>query len=363
MENHPIPQDVTGFKFKLIGSVTIKQFLYLLGMGILAVIVFVLPLPFLARLPFIVLFSGIGIALAFIPIDGRPMDVMIKNFAKAVPAENRYIYRKRGVSIPAFEFVRIAPKKEGLEKEKGQDENEQKRALFLRQLKRNMAKPDQKELEVLNTIKGFFDESTIARDIPQIKADHSKPALQELSPPLQRKEEQQKIDVEQKPKETADAFAKQSQDQKDSTEIGITSSPVRQGKDVTQDPKNIHAVSAQTQVQAGFPSIPDVANVILGIVKDPRGRVIQNIIVEVLDQNNIPVRAFKTNALGQFSSATPLPNGIYKISIEDNQKKHEFETIEIELKGEIFSPLEIFSTDDREKLRQELFGAGIPAQQ
>jgi hypothetical protein len=118
------------------------------------------------------------------------------------------------------------------------------------------------------------------------------------------------------------------------------------------------ANNAAQQFQAGFPTLPDVPNVVLGIVKDPRGKVLQNILVEVVDENETPVRAFKTNALGQFASATPLSNGSYKVFFEDPQKKHEFDTIEITLDGKsIFNPLEVTSVDQREKLRRELFSA------
>ena len=82
---------------------------------------------------------------------------------------------------------------------------------------------------------------------------------------------------------------------------------------------------------------------------------LQNILVEVVDKNEIPVRAFKTNALGQFAAATQLPNGTYKVFFEDPKKEHEFDTIEITLNGDIFQPLEVFSVDQREKLRRELF--------
>src|SRR3989344_4811036 len=85
MENHPIPQDVTGFKFRLIGSITVKQFLYLLGAGASALIFYILPLPFLAKIPFMLLSGGVGLSLAFVPIDGRPMDKMILNFLKTLP--------------------------------------------------------------------------------------------------------------------------------------------------------------------------------------------------------------------------------------------------------------------------------------
>src|SRR4029078_9064235 len=107
MENHPIPQDVTGFKFKLIGSVTVKQFLYLLGFGILATVCFMLGISPFIKYPLMLLFGSIGTSLAFLPIEGRPMDVMLTNFVKAIPSENRYIFRKRGVNLDNYEALKI----------------------------------------------------------------------------------------------------------------------------------------------------------------------------------------------------------------------------------------------------------------
>jgi hypothetical protein len=85
--------------------------------------------------------------------------------------------------------------------------------------------------------------------------------------------------------------------------------------------------------------------------------VLPNILVEIMNEQNVPVRAFKTNALGQFAAATPLPNGKYIVILEDPRKQNEFEQIQISLEGKIFNPLEITSMDQREKLRRELFGA------
>jgi hypothetical protein len=141
---------------------------------------------------------------------------------------------------------------------------------------------------------------------------------------------------------------KQKQQQQTVTPVVDNSAPT---------PQTVKTISqSESQFKAGFPSLPDVPNVILGIIRDPRGRVIPNILVEIVDGNNIPVRAFKTNQLGQFASATPLPTGTYKIYLEDPQKRHEFNTIEISLNNQIFQPLEIVSIDEREKLRQDLFG-------
>ena len=339
-------------------------------MGILAVVVFIMPFPFLVRLPFMIIFAAIGIGLAFVPIDGRPMDTMIINFAKAVPAENRYIYRKKGVIIPAFEFVRITqPKTTQQLQAKPTDESTDKKALFMRQLQKSYTKPDKRELELLNNIKGFFDESVLTRGVNHVNADEMPVSKIKLSKPVgapnQKTEDipEPQITVPS-PANVQAAMSQEKQNKQINEQIKAKSGRTAESPEIPkgQEPKNAKAVSPQTQVQAGFPTLPDIPNIIMGIVKDPRGKILQNILVEVLDQNNIPVRAFKTNALGQFASATPLPNGTYRLYFEDPQKKNEFETIEAIMNGEIFNPIEIFSTDSREKLRQELFGGKAPQQ-
>ena len=94
----------------------------------------------------------------------------------------------------------------------------------------------------------------------------------------------------------------------------------------------------------------------MGIVKDPRGNVLPGILVEVKDADDSPVRAFRTNGLGQFSAATALQNGTYTILFEDPKKQHKFDIIELEVKGAFIQPIEIISHDAREELRQSLFG-------
>src|SRR4029078_4817137 len=104
----------------------------------------------------------------------------------------------------------------------------------------------------------------------------------------------------------------------------------------------------------GLPPPADVPNVLLGVVKDSRENILPNILIEVKDAEGNPVRAVKTNQLGQFASATPLSNGTYTMEFEDTRGKNNFDTIELVAKGEILLPLEVISHDLREELRKEL---------
>ena len=360
MENHPIPQDVTGFKFKLIGSVTVKQFLYIMAGGILAAVTFMLPMSIVIRIPLCLLFGGIGAALAFVPIEGRPMDVMLKNFFKALPSENQYIFKKRGADALIAEFLSAKPTVEvKAERAKTQEENslETRRSLLFKTL-RTSYKPDDREQAVLLNINSYLNESAHpismpVQNIDNIPKESSPTQIVALPTPtavvLQPSQPTQIVQpvtntqsvvvAPPAPSQTVEKIAEQ------------------KAEEQAPEPQRVPTINPDTNLTAGFPSLPDTPNVVMGIVKDPRGRVLPNILVEIMDEKSTPVRAFKTNALGQFAAATPLSNGEYNVLLEDPKKENEFEQIHISLNGEIFNPLVIVTVDQREKLRRELFGA------
>ncbi len=80
-------------------------------------------------------------------------------------------------------------------------------------------------------------------------------------------------------------------------------------------------------------------NVLSGLVTAGDGSPLVGVILTVRDINGIPLRALKTNKLGQFLSATPLANGQYSIEIEDGISN--FKPIMITLTGQVLAPLEI----------------------
>jgi hypothetical protein len=79
------------------------------------------------------------------------------------------------------------------------------------------------------------------------------------------------------------------------------------------------------------------------MVLDKEGKIIDNAIIEVRDKNGTPVRATKTNRLGQFFSTTPLKNGVYEVEIET--PNHTFDIIKLKLVGKTVDPLKIQATN------------------
>jgi len=103
MEQHPIPRQITSFEFKLIGFMTLKQFLYLVIFAPLGYIMyFIFPIPFLNVLVGIAT-AALGVALAFVPINDRPLDIWIKNAWKRLNSPTQYTYHKNNSPVALFQ--------------------------------------------------------------------------------------------------------------------------------------------------------------------------------------------------------------------------------------------------------------------
>lgn len=407
MENHPIPQDVTGFQFKLIGDMTIKQFAYLITGVIMAWIFFSLPITYFIKIPFAFFFGLFGVSLAFLPIEGRPMDVMIGNFLKALSSPTQYVYRKTGV--PVWSQAPIYRKT--VQGQNSQAVKPQAR-VFLQTSMQAMSVPkndlDKKELSFFQSLfgpqNGSFPQApqdtkngspviiTMHDDAkkeepkkePVATNTQTEPiaenALQEKAAILEQqlqiaKDEEANLQKQAVPtqaihektleleKQLAEVLAqkeqltgqlinlqqKLDQQKKQFFTPGVVTSP-------KIETKNVKSIPGPMGKSVGLPLTPDVPNLITGILKNPRNMPLPNILVEVKDSEGNPVRAFKTSSLGQFASATPLLNGTYTMEFEDPKGENKFDFIEIKANGEIILPIEVISIDTREELRKSLFG-------
>ena len=273
MEQHPVPQAITSYEFRLVGEMTLKQFIKLaIGLG-LAFIFYVTPLPFYLKWPFILLFAGLGAAMAFLPIQGRPLEIWIIAFIKAIYSPTEYIYQKIP-ELPEFfesntprhyltkpEPVQPAPTQARLEKYLGSLPADKKMTTW-----------EQAEKQFLSQVQTAFEEIPVPAKPKDINTDHLKVS-----------------------------------------NIKVNNPP--------------HILA------------PDKANIISGIIKNKENKLVGEVLVEIKDSQNFPVRTLKSNSLGQFKITLPLEDGAY--SIEAEKEGLEFDTIKIKLEGKIIQPLEI----------------------
>lgn len=428
MDQHPIPQNVTGFQFKLIGTMTVKQFGYV-GAGVIAaVITYYLPIKgvvgILLKILLIPFFGASGAIVAFIPIDGRPVDVMAGNFLKALFSPNQYIYRK---NVNRFSFSSISASKssptnktgpsskadrdqteanrKGTELQKilmksstGKVKNAQdlREEAFLKALSAPQAAQSPQAPKIQSVLPPPLPTKPIAVPTPTqqplpavpppikqvVKPEPSPAVILEKEKALEQQIESAKKE-EQAPHDPAQLaplhqktteLEKQLQEirsQKQSLEQEILSlknqlqtqkttvATPAPAKAPTQAPNtagvaHVRSVPKEMNKKMGL-LVSDTPNVVTGVVKDPRGNVLPNILVEIKDKSDNPVRAFKTNALGNFASATPLTPGTYSITLEDPKKQNTFDAIQITAANQIMLPIEIISYDKREQLRKDLF--------
>lgn len=555
MEQHPVPQNVTSFQFRLVGDMTIKQFGYLAGGAILGYISFKLPLPFFFTWPMAALFALGGFGFAFIPIEERPMDVWFFSFIKSVYSPTQFLWQKtapvkhqdnnNAVTQPADiishnplnsfigklldKFLPVpSPKKQtpaapvpqsapippvavaghtqspvqnfqttpevrretqpqaqqaefalrpviphGINQAPAQTAAPVKKnsvsspkiktpslgiSSFFTQLFSLLtpAKKQGQQVPVRTThtassphpfqpvqpfqaaaqpgskvlAKGpaslfdwFFDifrpaqQQTVipagatsftfpnmfnappsqpvtgkhldvvenapapAQPVPspeeeqkqretQTKALELESQVKNLTQELQTKQmsEGRILELQKQLMEALEHKNKMEQElvslrQQLSQKKEQAQTTYRQATIASQqeEPKStVKVITPDMAVKAGLPRLTTFPNVVTGIIKDNQGNLLPGILVTVKDKEDIPVRALKTNKLGQFAASTPLANGVYTIDIEDPKGIHLFDRVRITLNGSVLSPVEVIARTkkemDRAKLAAELFG-------
>ena len=405
MENHPIPQDITGFQFKLIGDMTVKQFAYLATGVVIGWIIFILPLITIIKIPLAGISILLGVGFAFFPIEGRPMDLMISNFVKALFSPTQFIYQKTGghLWLPVPHLAQSQKQQQAQQEAQTASLSGQALKDYLNALpKRSKNQLDQKEMVFFESLANLQANSpTPQLQMPQPVTPHAfanqvpqnqpAPVVKEAETPSEeeeilRKEAQilQQQLAQAKAQETMQSGSEEykqahlkvlelenllndtaKQKQKLEGQIAELQKKLTDEKkdvytpSIAKEPKketqNVRSIPEGLGKSIGLPIAPEFPNLVTGIVKDPRGNPLANILVEIKDADSNPVRAFKTNPLGQFASATPINNGTYTIEFEDPKAENKFDIIQFSATGQIILPIEVLSVDTREELRRSLF--------
>ncbi|MBI2337818.1 PrgI family protein [Candidatus Daviesbacteria bacterium] len=336
MDVHPIPQNVTSFQFKLVGDMTLKQFGYLAAGSAFAYFVFIVfarDYPFIAW-PVIVFSALLGIGFAFLPIASRPLDYWLVAFLKAVYSPTYRVWKKNRKTFkeePLFNSrlamylagqptVQPAPTPQPIAQpvqpvdisELPTHEELQKTVDLARQAQ-------QLQMRIIQT----------ERTLSQIKTETQKP-----TPIPVDYTQQVNVILADLQNLVTQASAIKQQIQSVTEEPPAKTEPVI--PPVTKEKVKIIIPAKPKQTQIALTTFPNVIN---GIVKDKENNYLEGVVAVIYDKEGLPVRALKTNKLGQFTSSTPLPNGTYTLELEKDD--FTFDVLQMELTGEILPPLMI----------------------
>ena len=375
-EQHPVPQQISTYQFRLVGDMTLKQFLELAGGALVGLFFYASAIPALFKWPLIIISVLVGVALAFLPLEDRPLEVWILAFFKSIYSPTLFYWRKtnrqyfQDESVPSPPLNIIAPQGNQKLNEYLGEKPESKNPFFA-----NMEKA---EKVFLDKVGGLFSQispksntqpqmqpqpagvqpnataslinpsatqstqTTSQTILPSSGAQTVMGSMEQTSQPVQNTPQTQQPHV---PIPKAEALRV--------TPTGnimdnkISEAPVEL-KEASVTPtmsvnKDIDIIEELKQVQfsqlASPPLSPTQPNTLSGQVLDAEGHIVESAILEIKDSAGRPVRAVKTNTLGHFFIVTPLANGTYEIITE--KSGYTFDHVKFVASGQIIPPIAI----------------------
>lgn len=455
MEQHPVPQNVTTFQFRLVGDMTIKQFGYLAGGIILGYIGYKLPLPFFFTWPLAIASGLLGFGLAFVPIEERPMDVWIASFIKnvynptqwvwshearsgsagqkekkAAPAhatERPHITQRASpffplaVSLSAFmaylvaPFTKTAPPHptppplpparppqktppqgktivDGISSLSASQKSQARASdsiismsytsnLFdwIKSVFSSKPRPVSPSLSPGFSFSDALTKHAESPKKPQAPAPPPPPVPPQpvvappvppaVHTPVQAPTHGRVVELQgqlsealsQREKLERELIAIRQQMERQSKSAPTPTRPAGVTSSVTNAPAaSVRVIAPGGATKAGLLRLTTFPNVVTGIVKDNYGNLLAGMLITVRDSDDVPLRALKTNKLGQFAASTPLPNNTYIVEIEDPKGGFTFDKAQISLNGTVAPPIEVTAKSqkqiERDKLAKEIFG-------
>ena len=316
-QQHPIPQQISSYQFRLVGDMTLKQFFQVAGGALISLLIYASTLPGYIKWPAIIFFSLSGVALAFLPFEERPLQQWIFSFFKSVYSPTIYLWKK-SEKPPVF-FKEEAPvPEEKVVAPHGE-------AAMEKYLESLPGRGTEVSSKLEEAEKSFFTRlSYLFKPTPK--------TVEKLSPEPSAKKEVQappsfkpKMIVEEKPIRPVVP----PQPQKVTTPVVPTLA--------TRD--QITGRAAQFSPDAAPPIPPDKPNTVTGQAMDAAGKIVEGAILEIKDVSGRPVRAVKTNKVGHFAIVTSLQNGRYEIITE--KEGLDFDSVTFEATGVIIRPIAI----------------------
>jgi hypothetical protein len=304
---HPIPQQISSYEFKLVGEMTLKQFLKAVIGIIIAVLIYKTKLLAIFKWPLMFVSGGLGLALAFVPFEDRPLETWVISFLKSIYSPTIYTYKKKNE-----DWLELSGTKKEEEETSQLYENKNANTIFKEKLVGNIVSSSKSYSKTKRTKE---EEEKVVKTTP--KQDKKK-AVKEVVRIVEEKEEVAPEEKEEK--------------------INIQKT---ESVDLNLKKEKLEATGAAVFGNIPMPDRPDIPNIIVGMATNNEGKIIDGVIVEIQDAHGNPIRVIKTNALGQFKISTPLANGRYLMIAEKDG--YNFDRVNIDLNNKIVDPVRIIA--------------------
>src|SRR3989344_9690734 len=109
MEQHPIPQQISSYQFKLVGDMTLKQFFQVAGGVVVSLVFYSTTLHPIIKWPLILISAGLGAAMAFLPFQERPLEKWIIAFFRSIYSPTLYSWKKTEKPVIFFTETAVTP--------------------------------------------------------------------------------------------------------------------------------------------------------------------------------------------------------------------------------------------------------------
>jgi hypothetical protein len=306
MEQHPIPRQITTFEFKLIGFMTLKQFLYLITSGAAAFVFFkLIPIPIM-NLLVASLIVILGIALAFLPVNDRPLDVWLRNLYKRLLSPTQYTYKKENATLYFLQDLFFLGDPHRV---LSHVETKAKLAEYLQKTQPKPAAPAKKDH--INTL--------LQKPTSQLRP--AQPATVQTMPPAA------------KPMTVVPSVKP------------VVPPPQTPPKTITYS-SGAQAPAQPQQTITYTPAPPALQKPFLtGIIRNTRQIPLPGILVYIKDLSNKPIRLLKTNPHGVFATYNAVPPGIYTFDLKDPNGGYFFDTMKISIDQKNDKSYEFYSKE------------------
>lgn len=345
MDQHPVPQNISSYEFRLVGEMTLKQFFQVAGGILIGIVLFRMPLPFFLKWPLILVAVLTGVMLAFVPVNGRPFSQWIMAFIRSIYSATEFSWASTSAqpldTLPQF----VNPSKSS--------------AL------------DQLESQVFSRITtllsgGVPAAAPAAQPLPTEPVAPLPPSPSPITPlptpapmmapaaftppPAAPTSAPTRLVVSTETENHVIASHESAAPAIATPEV--TDLPPTPAKPAPTNPTPVYSASTlpmpppaapqslapQAQTASNLP-IPERPNIVSGVVMSG-GQPVDGAIVEILNSaTGIPVRALRSNKNGQFQTATPLSKGNYNISVE--KAGLTFAPVSIICDDKIISPIQL----------------------